>query len=115
MPAELPYHDARLAFLPEYVEPILDGRKTSTVRGTDPVEAGQRVLATVKGKPFAVLKVSRVVRTTLDGLDATHAKWHGDPDVETLRATVLRFYPKARTGADLYVVRFHVLTVLRHA
>lgn len=112
---DLPHFDERLGFLPEYVDPILDGRKTATVRATDTVEAGQRVLAHVKGRPFAVLKVTRVLPVTLDTLTASHARWLNQPDVETLRRDVAAIYPQARKGADLYLFRFHLVTTLRRA
>jgi hypothetical protein len=92
---------ARLPFRPEYVDPILDGSKTTTMRKTKPrCEPGQDIEATVgrgvSGRTFATLHIEGIEKVDTEALGTADALADGYPSVEALLRELRRFYPNER-------------------
>jgi len=86
---------ARLSFKKTYVEPILDGTKTSTLRKTTNLEPGDRVTLTCRwgDPPFAEATVTRVSEVRLDAVDFELAHAEGFDTPEALVKVLGELYP----------------------
>jgi hypothetical protein len=94
----------RLPFAPEYVDRVLGGTKTTTIRKTTRLREGEVVDATVKGQPFARLELESIEAVDLELLDDHDARADGFATADALRAKLHRRYPGMRR---LWRLRFH--------
>jgi len=86
----------RLSFKKAYIEPILAGRKTSTLRAATHVQEGDEVnLACEWGKPpFAVVIATAVTDVGLADVDEDLARAEGFDSREELVAALAEHYPE---------------------
>lgn len=104
---------AALAFKQTFVEPILDGRKTSTIR---PHKAGRAEGVLVKftcrwgQPPFAFARVTRVSQVTREEMESDDAlaQAEGFESGAELRKAIDNFYPWPLTEFDR--IEFEVLS-----
>ncbi len=98
-----------LWFRNDYVDPILAGTKTSTIRrqnGRLP-RAGDVVAASVGPRPaFATLKIRSVETLRLIQIDDRLARDDGFPNAKTLRARLVETYPGE---TNFVLIRFDVV------
>lgn len=97
-----------LRFLSRFAEPILQGRKTQTLRRRTRLRVGQVAVALAAGQPFARLRVTHLERVRLAELGpADLLREGGSPrSVDALLRALRSLY-----GADLthvYRIRFSV-------
>lgn len=86
---------ARLAFKQGFIEPILKGAKTSTLRPSTRVQAGDDVdLACQWGKPpFARARVESVSEVRREDFDEDLARAEGFESLEDLLDVIDQLYP----------------------
>lgn len=110
-------------FAPEFIEPIISGRKQATTRliSAEPhlgeLKAGDRFLATCikcshtsssEGE-FARLDLLRIDQVEFVGIDDELASIEGMGDADELRSALLRFYPDLDSDALLSVFHFQLV------
>ncbi len=105
----------RINFDPEYVELILEGRKTTTVRkGIKSYPVGRIVELTVNNaKPFALAKIKKVVVKRVSELSDSDAKLDGFESRDELISALRRIYGDVRDSEFVTVVHFEVVKPLR--
>lgn len=87
----------QLAFKQVYIDPILQGAKTTTLRRNARVAEGDLVNATCRRghPPFAVLRVRKVHEVRIDDLTDGDAMEDGFVDREDLKKAISDIYPEA--------------------
>ncbi len=105
----------RINFDPEYVELILEGRKTTTVRkGIKSYPVGRIVELTVNNtKPFALARIEKVVVKRVSELSDSDAKLDGFESRDELISALRRIYGDVRDSEFVTVVHFEVVKPLR--
>jgi len=85
----------RLSFKKAYIEPILAGRKTSTLRAGTHIDVGDEVMLTCDwGKPPFAYAIARAVSDVgLADIDSDLARAEGFDTREELVAALLDHYP----------------------
>ncbi|WP_297775438.1 ASCH domain-containing protein [Mycobacterium sp.] len=87
----------QLGFTANYIEPILAGAKTTTLRARRPKFGPGDVFGArcrYGDPPFAMLRCVRVEGVTVAGLTAQDALLDGFDSAEALRATLRKLYPR---------------------
>ncbi|HEX6488012.1 MAG TPA: ASCH domain-containing protein [Candidatus Dormibacteraeota bacterium] len=84
-----------LHFRQQSVDPILNGAQKVTVRRAGSgYRRGDVVKAVRRNQPaFAELHIERVQNVGLDDLTSRHARHEGQPDLDSLRASMKRLFP----------------------
>jgi hypothetical protein len=85
-----------LGFTKDYIEPILTGAKTTTLRRSRPNLAPGDVFGArcrYTDPPFALLRVVRVESVAVSGLTSEDAARDGFSGIEHLRQAIARLYP----------------------
>ena len=101
---------ARISFKKMWIEPILQGHKTQTMRSRKPkYEVGDRVAATCEwGKPpFCELVVADVERISLDQITDQVARADGFASAVELREFLEATYPDIE---DFWITRWEALS-----
>jgi len=101
----------RINFDPEYVEAILDGRKTTTVRrGVKSYPVGKLVELTVNNtRTFALARVKKVVVKRVKELNDEDAVRDGFSNKRELIAALRRIYGDVKDEEFVTVVHFEVV------
>lgn len=103
---------AQISFKKIFVEPILSGKKISTIRMKLP--RGGRAGTTCDAKvgpynpPFAKLSISAISQKTFAELSTEDAANDGFPSVEALKKTVEEIYGPIGANTLLHVIYFKV-------
>lgn len=97
----------RLYFLRHFVDPVLGGTKTTTLRRSScRMKPGDTVEAVAKGKKFALLVIDSVEPMALDDLRPSDAASDGFDTVAEMKEAVSNIYPDGTTG--YVMLRFHL-------
>ena len=105
----------RINFDPEYVGPILEGRKRTTIRkGIKSYPVGRVVELTVNNSvPFAIARIKKVVVKRIGELSDEDARLDGFESREELLSALRRIYGEVKDSEFVTVVHFEVLRSLR--
>ena len=100
-----------LAFRPEMMEAVLDGRKRVTRRyWKEPrFEPGERVLGRCQRKPFAILEIISIQPSSLDDIGQKEAELEGFSTSDEVLAALEHYNPPARRELPLWRVEFKVV------
>lgn len=102
-----------LKFLPEFVDPILNGTKTQTARTTlTAVNVGDEVVATSKGRKFAILRITSIERRLLGTFGPADAKREGLNSFSEFVEVWKRIHPRKGfvVATLVYAIRFEVIS-----
>ena len=100
----------RINFDEEFVEPIMSGRKVTTVRrGIKSYPVGRIVELTAGGNTFALARVKKVVVKRVRELNDDDAKRDGFESRNDLLSALKKIYGDVRDSEFVTVVHFEVL------
>lgn len=100
----------KINFDSEYVEPIISGRKITTVRrGIKSYPVGKIVELTADGERFALAKVKKVVVKRVKELNDADAVKDGFDSREDLISALKRIYGSIKDEDFVTVVHFELL------
>jgi hypothetical protein len=105
-----------LKFLPEFIDPILNGTKTQTARMTlTAVNVGDDVVAISKGKKFATLRITSIEKRMLGTFGPADAKREGLNSFSEFDEVWKRIHPRKGfvNSTLVYVIRFEVIEVVK--
>lgn len=101
----------KINFDEEYINPILEGKKTTTVRrGIKSYPVGRLVELTVNNRAFAIAKVRKVVVKRLTELTDEDALRDGFASREELITALRRIYGNIKNSEFVTVVHFEVIS-----
>lgn len=103
----------QLMFKQTFIRPILEGRKTQTIRRSTHCAAGDLVAARCQyhRPPFALLRISAIESFRFDELSESDACADGFQSVSELRMALRKLYPRLLPTVRLYRIRFDVESV----
>ena len=100
----------RINFDAEYVEKILKGEKTTTIRkGIKSYPVGRIVDLTVNYKPFARARVSKVIVKRVSELTDEDARRDGFNSKEELIQALKKIYGEIKDNEFVTIVHFEVV------
>ncbi len=100
----------RINFDEEFVEPIVSGRKVTTVRrGIKSYPVGRVVELTAGGNTFALAKVKKVVVKRIKELSDEDARRDGFESRDELLSALKKIYGDVKENEFVTVVHFEVL------
>ena len=99
-----------MRFNEEFVEKILTGRKSASVRSNvRGMKTGTVKPLTSRGRRFAMAKIVEVRPIRFSQLGEEDAKRDGFDNLQQLVEGLKQFYKKLKPDSRLYVVRFEVV------
>ncbi len=102
----------RINFDEEFVEPIISGRKITTVRrGIKSYPVGRVVELTAGGSTFALARVKKVVVKRIKELNDEDARKDGFDSKDELLSALKKIYGDVKDNEFVTVVHFEILKI----
>ena len=106
-----------LGFNEEYINPIKEGIKTSTIRKHfngkigDKIEAYNADLGFLRCKPFGNLKITSIEYIRFDEINKEIARTEGYLHEDLLKETLYEIYDEIKPSTLLYYVQFEFISL----
>ncbi|HDI47183.1 MAG TPA: ASCH domain-containing protein [Candidatus Methanomethylia archaeon] len=98
-----------LRFSKEYMQAVLSGRKTSTIRVHTKLKKGDEVDITVNGRIIGAVKILNVEKKPLKELTDEDARKDGFKDKAALLKALYKHYGKLPRNLPVYIIDFKLL------
>ncbi len=109
-----------LGFNGEYINPIREGIKTSTIRRNFDAKIGDKIHACnvdnitfkhLRGKPFGNLKITSIEYIRFDEINKEIARTEGYLHEDLLKETLYEIYDEIKPSTLLYYIQFEFISL----
>lgn len=96
-------------FHPKFKKPILEGKKTTTIRLKTQLKTGEKVVLTANNKPFATAKITNIKQIKLKEINNKIAKKDGLKNKKQLQKLLKQIYKQINQETQLYLIEFKII------